>query len=240
MSGAEPKINLESWNKNSNLKESHNCFSYAMNAIDDKLIKDCNDTQDCNVGFHQPGYASGYGHFSEKHEKGCNDMVSRLWGDNPDVRPIEFEQRCHGKTSKIALIVDPKRDYHFLRQDSNGMWSHKPGAMDVTTKDASGRPILRPDRALFIYKNHKDPLQYTKFCGYYCVPRGKPLYLMADARQDGGKAELNHTQAGDKTNAQTGGEIWPNSLDVSSVSRKSTRYLQTRRKSRGVFRPSKD
>jgi len=200
-----------------------------MNSIDDKLIKDCNDTEDCNVGFHQPGYASGYGHFSEKHEKGCNDMVSRLWGDNPDVRPIEFEERCPDKTSKIALIVDPKRDYHFLRQDSNGMWSHKPGAMEVTTLDASGRTILRPDRALFIYNNHKDPLRYTKFCGYYCVPRGKPLYLMADARQDGG----NQIK-------QKGGEIWPNSLDVSSVFRRSTRYQQTRRKSRGVSRRLKD
>jgi hypothetical protein len=237
MSGVEPKVNLESWNKNSNLKESHNCFSYAMNAIDEKLIKDCNDTNDCNVGFHQPGYASGYGQFSDKHEKGCNDMVSRLWGDNPDVQPIGFEQRCPGKTSKIALIVDPKRDYHFLRQDADGMWSHKPGAMEVTTLDASGRPILRPDRALFIYNNHKDPLQYTKFCGYYCVPRGIPLYLMADARQDGGKAKL--TQAGGKSNAQAGGNIWPSSLDVSSVSRRSTRYQQTRRKSRGVSRRSR-
>ena len=203
-----------------------------MNAIDNELIKECSETENCNTGFHQPGYASGYGHFPDKHDKGCNDMVSRLWGDNPDVIPIEFEQRCPGKTSKIALIVDPKRDYHFIRQDSDGMWSHKPGAMDVTTLDASGRPILRPDRALFIYNNHKDPLQYTKFCGYHCVPRGKSLYLRADARQDGGKAKL--------TTAQAGGQIWPNSLDVSSVSRRSTRYQQTRRKSRNVSRRSKD
>lgn len=201
-----------------------------MNAIDGKLIEECNNTENCNVGFHQPGYASGYGHFPEKHDKGCNDMVSRLWGDNPDVKPIEFEQRCPNNTSKIALIVDPRRDYHFLRQDADGMWSHKPGAMDVTTLDASGRPILRPDRALFIYNNHKDPLRYTKFCGYHCVPRGKPLYLRADARQDGGSGG-NHTQAG--------GQIWPNSLDVSSVSQKSSRYQQTRRKSRGASRPLK-
>lgn len=205
-----------------------------MNAIDGKLIEECNNTENCNVGFHQPGYASGYGYFPEKHDKGCNDMVSRLWGDNPDVIPIEFEKRCPGNTSKIALIVDPKRDYHFLRQDTDGMWSHKPGAMDVTTLDASGRPILRPDRALFIYNNHKDPLRYTKFCGYHCVPRGKPLYLRADARQDGGTAKLsgNHRQAG--------GQIWPNSLDVSSVSQKSSRYQLTRRKSRGAYRRSKD
>jgi hypothetical protein len=236
MSGVEPKINLDAWNKNSNLKGSHNCFSYALNAIDDKLMEECRKTNNCDTGFHQPGYASGYGYFPEKHDKGCNDMVSRLWGDNPDVIPIYFEQRCPNNTSKIALIVDPKRDYHFLRQDSDGMWSHKPGAMDVTTKDASGRPILRPDRALFIYNNHKDPLHYTKFCGYHCVPRGKPLYLTAEARQDGG----SHAQAGGKSNAQAGGQIWPNSLDVSSVSQKSNRYQQTRRKSRGASRRSKD
>jgi hypothetical protein len=185
VSGAEPKRNLEAWNKNYGLKESHNCFSYAMNAIDDKMIKKCNETTDCDVGFHQPGYASGYGQFPEKHNKGCSDMVSRLWGDNPDVIPIEFHERCSTGTSKIALIVDPRRDYHFVRQDSDGYWSHKPGAMEVTTKDASGRPILRPDRALFIYKNHKDPLEYTKFCGYYCVPRGKSMYLMSDPRVGG-------------------------------------------------------
>ena len=228
MSGAEPIRNLDAWNKNTSLKETHNCFTYSMNVVDTKLIKKCNETTDCNVGFHQPGYASGYGHFPEKHRKGCIDMVSRMWGDNPDVRTIKFHQRCPEGTSKIALIVDPKRDYHFLRQDKvdsqeeNGTWSHKPGSMDVTTKDASGRPILRPDRALFIYKN-KDPLEYTKFCGYYCVPRGKPLYLMSDARTEGGfreKSKLSKSDSG---------------ASDSSFPRPS-RYLQTRRKSRGAPR----
>jgi hypothetical protein len=148
-------------------------------------------------------------------------MVSRMWGDNPEVRAIKFHQRCAEGTSKIALIVDPKRDYHFLRQDKvdnqeeNGTWSHKPGSMDVTTKDASGRPILRPDRALFIYKDSKEPLEYTNFCGYYCVPRGKPLYLMSNTRVEGG--------------AKPGAK--PGTSDFSFP--RPSRYPQTRRKSRG-------
>uniref|UniRef100_A0A6C0AMS0 Uncharacterized protein n=1 Tax=viral metagenome TaxID=1070528 RepID=A0A6C0AMS0_9ZZZZ len=224
MSGAEPIRNLEAWNKNSSLKETHNCFTYSMNVIDKKLIQKCDETEDCDVGFHQPGYASGYGQFPEKHKKGCIDMVSRMWGDNPDVRSIKYHQRCPEGTSKIALIVDPKRDYHFLRQDKvqdsheNGTWSHKPGSMNVTTEDASGRPIIRPDRALFIYKDskdRKDHLEYTKFCGYYCVPRGKPLYLMSDARIEGG-AKL----------AKTSSSSFP----------RPSRYQQTRRKSRGGSR----
>ena len=224
MSGAEPIRDLDAWNKNKSLKETHNCFTYSMNVVDTKLIKKCNETANCNVGFHQPGYASGYGHFPEKRRKGCIDMVSRMWGDNPDVRAIKFHQRCPEGTSKIALIVDPKRDYHFLRQDKvdnqeeNGTWSHKPGSMDVTTKDASGRPILRPDRALFVYKDSKDSLEYTKFCGYYCVPRGKPLYLMSNARVEGG------AKPGAK--AEVSGSSFP----------RPTRYLQTRKKSRDVNR----
>ena len=104
--------------------------------------------------------------------------------------------------------------------------------MDVTTKDSSGRPIVRPDRALFIYKNHKEPLEYTKFCGYYCVPRGKPLYLMSDARTEGGSLEkakggsLEKAKGGslEKVEAQA-------KNDVLSFQR-PTRYQQTRRKLR--------
>jgi hypothetical protein len=215
VSGAEPKKNLDAWNKNMGLKGSHNCFSYAMNSIEDKMIKECNETKDCDVGFHQPGYSSGYGQFSEKRKKACTNMVSRLWGDNPDVTSIPFHKACPATTSKIALIIDPSRDYHFIRQDSDGFWSHKPGAMEVTTEDASGRPILRPDRALFIYDKYKEPLHYTKFCGYYCVPRGKPLYLMSDPRYGGGSLS----------------SLKPSSRHVNR---------QTRRKSRGASRRLED
>jgi hypothetical protein len=153
-----------------------------MNSIDPNLVKECKDTRDCNVGFHQPGYAAGFGKFSDQKEKGCGDMVSRLWGDNPQIRASSFNEKCPMGTSKIALIVDPERDYHFLREDPDGYWSHKPGALPVKRTDASDRPIIRPDRALFLYKESKDPLMYTDFCGYFCVPRGKPLHMSKISR----------------------------------------------------------
>jgi hypothetical protein len=202
--GFEPRLNITAWNGKKELKESHNCFAYAMNGIDPKLVKECKDDEECNVGFHQPGYAAGFGKFTNQNEKGCGDMVSRMWGDNPRVQASSFSEKCPYETSKIALIVDPKRDYHFLRQDPDGYWSHKPGAMDVTRLDASNRPILRPDRALFMYTNHKDPLMYTKFCGYFCVPRSRSVHMMSQVRQQGGD----------------------------SVSPLPSRYRQTRRRSR--------
>jgi hypothetical protein len=206
VSGSEPKLNMNIWNTKKPLKESHNCYSYAMNAVDPKKVQICNDTPDCNTGTHQPGYASGFTKFADQTLKGCGDMVSRVWGDNPDVKATTFSEQCNPGTSKIALIVDPKRDYHFLRQDPDGYWSHKPGGMNVTRLDATGREIIRPDRASFIYKNHKEPLMYTKFCGYFCVPRDKSMHLTSEARRGG----------------------------ASLISQKPRRYRQTRRKSRGV------
>jgi hypothetical protein len=186
MSGYEPPLDMELWNLKDELRESHNCFAYAMNAVDPNLVKKCKEDPDCNVTFPQPGYASGFKKFSEQRDKGCGDMVSRLWGDNPKVHAVSFEEKCPPGTSKIALIVDPNRDYHFLRQDPDGFWSHKPGAMAVTRLDATDRPIIRPDRACFMYKKHKDPLTYTKFCGYFCVPRTEPIHMMHEVRQEGG------------------------------------------------------
>lgn len=188
-----------------------------MNAIDTKLVKKCKDDSGCDVGFHQPGYASGFKRFADQKEKGCGDMVSRLWGDNPKVVAAEFEDRCPNGTSKIALIVDPMRDYHFLRQDTDGYWSHKPGAMNVTRVDASDRPIIRPDRATFLYTQHTDPLLYTKFCGYFCVPRSKAVHMMTDVRQGGSLIDEDSALKSSET---------------------PSRYQQTRKRSRGEHHSS--
>jgi hypothetical protein len=56
----------------------------------------------------------------------------------------------------IALVIAPGhqtpqyvneeyiRDYHWYRQDRDGMWSHKPGHRDATNLDGSGNPIYDP------------------------------------------------------------------------------------------------
>jgi len=105
-------------------------------------------------------------------------MVARILGDNPDVRMTTFESRCPDGTSKIALVVDPKEDYHFLRQDSNMLWSHKAGARPVKNVDAVGRTIWDPQLAYLNYTNADSSLNYSIFCSYLCVPRIKKLYLL--------------------------------------------------------------
>lgn len=148
-----------------------------MNVHDPKQFTACLESKNCNVPFHQPGSASGHPRFSTQKFKTCSDMVGRLLGDNPTMKVSTFTGKCPARTSKIALVVDADEDYHFFRQDSNGMWSHKPGGTPVTNVDADGRTIYDPKLANRNYDQKGSKLNYDVFCSYMCVPRDRPLYL---------------------------------------------------------------
>ena len=111
-------------------------------------------------------------------------MMARLLGDNPALKMCKFESKCPTGMSKIALIVDENEDYHFLRQDSNGLWSHKPGARKVTNKDANNRIIYDPALANFNYlSNNNGHLNYDIFCSYMCVPRNSYVKLKVGGKK---------------------------------------------------------
>jgi len=177
LSGYEPDYDPKFWNDNFKIKETHNCFAYAFNINDKDQIQKCKD-KNCNIPFHQPGRGSGYEKFHSSKPKTCPNMISRMFGDNPNITMAKFTDKCPTGTSKIALIVDEDEDYHYLRQDSNGYWSHKPGARKVTNKDAAGKLIYDPALANYNYKNNNNGyLDYDTFCSYLCVPRVTPVRL---------------------------------------------------------------
>jgi hypothetical protein len=170
LSGYEPEFNPDLYNKHKGVKEALNCFAYAFDYR--RLPKNC--TKDsCPVSFPQPGRASGYPKWSKVNGKRCPDLTARLFGDVPDLKMSSFEGRCPKKYSKIALVVDEDEDYHFYRQDSNGQWSHKPGATSVTHLDATKRPIYDPQLASRQYPD--SGLHYDQFCGYLCAPKTRRL-----------------------------------------------------------------
>jgi hypothetical protein len=183
LSGFEPKFNPTLWNKTRALRETHNCYSYSMNIHDPKQIEQCMDEgEDCEAPFHQPGSPSGYAHFDSRTMKTCPNMVLRILGDNPNISMTTFESRCPPNTSKIGLVVDPKEDYHFLRQDSNMLWSHKAGAQPVKNVDAAGNTIWDPQLAYLNYEMNKSALNYKIFCAYLCVPRVTKLFLLTGGK----------------------------------------------------------
>jgi len=185
MTGKEPEFHPDVYNKHLGKKESLNCFAYAFDWQHLPKTKKCNRLG-CPAPFPQPGRASGYPKWSKVKGKRCPDLIARLMGDVPDLTITTFEGKCPKNSSKIALVVDEDEDYHFYRQDTNGFWSHKPGATEVTHLDATKRPIYNPELASRHYP--RSHLHYDQFCSYLCAPKGKKLHFKRGGKRKTKKA----------------------------------------------------
>ena len=170
-SGSEPQYSPHDWN-NPFIGPGNNCYAYACDDPSELRMSDCD--------FPQPGSTAG--------ELPCDrseftvDLVrKRAIADG--LAPVP-----HGRENsappdgfyKVALFVDPGKDYHWYRQDDDGYWSHKLGDGPVLNVDGDGRPITDPRTASQNYENHTDPLtgrpiggyNYTQFGGFFYVPEG--------------------------------------------------------------------
>ncbi len=183
-------------------------------------MEGCEGKDDCKLSFHQPGYRAGHPRFTDDGKKYCADLLMRLKGDLGDTimitmgsktphlsepnmalgtmpieRPILFTDKAPSGWSKIALVIDPANDYHFYRQDSNGMWSHKPGGQLVTDKDAYGNAIYNPERCSRDYRKpgvkDSEQLNYSVFCAYLFVRREGAIPVSRVQRQQQGGGSLS-------------------------------------------------
>lgn len=164
LSGYEPDYNPSEYN-HKKTRKLHNCFAYAFDHIE---IPKKNTSHE----FHQPGRKSGFPKWDDVDGKRCPDLLSRIRADVPDTKLSSFTEKCPPNYSKIALVVDPDSDYHFYRQDSNELWSHKPGSTMVTNTDSNNIRIYDPSLAGRDYSTGGSP-NYNQFCGFMCIPRNK-------------------------------------------------------------------
>jgi hypothetical protein len=151
LSGSEHTYEPELWNKKYNVKNSHNCYSYALGNIVSGIKSKA-----------QPGYASGFDHIGEYK---CSSFFKRLKKDSPLTYQESFDKQCMPGFYKIFLALDKENDYHWYRQDNNKYWSHKPGYSDVVNIDANNKKIANPEIASrdYGYLNYKTP------CFFACV-----------------------------------------------------------------------
>ncbi len=72
---------------------------------------------------------------------------------------------CPAGSYKVALVTyfesSTNKDYHWYRQDSDGLWSHKLGHLAISRLDESGNPIIDPMLC--------DRDNYPTFVGYFAV-----------------------------------------------------------------------
>ena len=153
LSGSELEYDPELWNKNYNIKSSHNCYTYALGKIVPGLKSKA-----------QPGYASGYNHINNNNFD-CKTFRERLKKDSPGSYLEKFDNSCLPGFYKVFLALDPKNDYHWWRQNKDKYWSHKPGGTDVTNLDADNKKIKNPVLSNRNFKHRN----YYKSCFFGCI-----------------------------------------------------------------------
>lgn len=190
-SGYEPEYNPDTWS-HPYVEGSHNCYAYFLNDIMKSLKEKCekichkNNGEDCPTKprkcrslIPQPGDYSlikKNGSLDQKTFKyNCQEMEDKILRDNPSIKKTELTESCGKNRYKGAMVTDPGNTFHFYRQNKDGTWSHKPGTLRVSNEDADGLPIYSPFTANRDYTkpNDSDPINYTGFCGYYCIPNEK-------------------------------------------------------------------
>lgn len=125
-----------------------NCYAYAVNDPAGHLGK----SPDPGDKRHAPVLHPGAGlHIAALAEKD---------GLSPTNKPTPKEGHY-----LVALAVSPEeRDYHWMRQDNDGTWSHKIANKMPRKNDMGGKPIIDPQTA--------DWGKYTHFVGYFYAPEG--------------------------------------------------------------------
>jgi len=71
-----------------------------------------------------------------------------------------------------AQIDSEKTDFHFVRQDSDGSWSHKQGAGPAKKTDDDDHDIKDPEKA---------KIDDYKICGYFCFCSGMQVAMLVPA-----------------------------------------------------------
>jgi len=125
----------------------NNCYAYGTDIVTNT--------------FPQPGRGSG----KKWSLNTCTDMGNASVRDglvyNGTVLPIGQPAEGHYAT----LLIWPDTNFHWIRKDANGYWSHKPGGTPVRNTDNRGLPITDPSKSDFS--------PWTQFCSYYIAQPSK-------------------------------------------------------------------
>ena len=152
--GSEPR-NISYYENNPKAVRRNNCMSFAFG---EKGRKDFYKQQ--------PGNKSGLEgvNFSLKT---CDQLVQRVLRDYKKKVYLASSPQAPCKTgyAKVLAFIAKDADFHFYRQEPNGMWAHKRGLTPVTRKDACGKRIANPLKSCRDFGNGYD---YSLPCGTFC------------------------------------------------------------------------
>jgi len=124
-----------------------NCYGYAVNQAANR----------------QPGQ-SHYG------QTGFDPIITARAVAADGLLPTSREESCPDNESKVALFIrNDHGDYHWLRQDADGTWSHKRIGQAPKNVDSAGNIIYDAEEADL---TESATLAYSIFAGYFCSCSG--------------------------------------------------------------------
>jgi hypothetical protein len=144
-----------------------NCYRYATN---DPLQPDQSRKEHQAI----PDDLTGFGDMPPA--EACDALLSGAIEDGAEVLPAPDtagEEACEDGDVMVCAVVAPdgtggSADFHWYREDSDGTWSHKPGYLAVSDRDASDKQITDPETC---DRNYGD-INYSEYCGCLCIPGG--------------------------------------------------------------------
>lgn len=166
LSGDEYNYEPISWTKTEN---SHNCYAYAFNQHKDNKINYPQMGKFGVIDFTK--------HYNEDRDFGCSPYEYRILSDNPQVYKVKEGVPCKKGYYKTYFVVAPNKDFHWYRQDRNGIYSHKPGQLKIRNTDYSNKKIKNPiyaNRSNIPSNNNKtnnEIIDYSIVCNTFCVPK---------------------------------------------------------------------
>ena len=107
-------------------------------------------------------------------------MYSFINGVTVTVSPIGRYETCPNGSYKIAFVVS-SNDYHFYRQDSDGLWSHKRGLCSVEREDAASHLIIDPQEAA---------LGSYAFVTYFAITPWNNMYVSSKGDADLSESDM--------------------------------------------------
>ncbi len=192
LSGSEPRYEPEQWNIPDPLpliekeildfierQTKNNCYNYACNKktgtlalpgrgslVDDNPTNDYTPPHGWNeVDVNGDGVIGSDERTWFPEDLVCENVKRAAIADGLVVSDCDVA--CEEGSYKKALVVAPKKDFHWYRQDDTGRWSHKRGNLRASDRDASGHLIDDPRSADRDYES-VGGANYTEFCGCFC------------------------------------------------------------------------
>ncbi|CAE7247204.1 unnamed protein product [Symbiodinium sp. CCMP2592] len=124
-------------------QSQNNCYNYGTDISTDT--------------FAQPGRGSGH----KWKANTCDAIRAAAESDGLQWQGTELPKGPPETGHFVALFIWPDTNFHWVRMDKTGFWSHKPGGTPVRNTDNNGQQIRDPSKSDFS--------PWSQFCGYMHV-----------------------------------------------------------------------